>query len=185
MDNPNIETSLHHGAFTDNEITKFRNETAGCKFVNHLNNAGAGLMPDVVTQAQIDHVKLESEIGGYEAAAMKAGVIKEFYSEAASLLNCASSNVAFTASATDSYTRALSAIPFKAGDVILTDRDDFVSNQIQFLSLQKRFGIKIIHINNAPIGGVDLDDLRSKLDTYKPRLLAITHIRPIRVWYNQ
>ncbi len=31
--------------------------------VIHLNNAGAGLMPDIVTQAQLDHIKLEAEIG--------------------------------------------------------------------------------------------------------------------------
>ncbi|WP_315823636.1 aminotransferase class V-fold PLP-dependent enzyme [Paraflavitalea speifideaquila] len=33
-----------------------------------------------------------------------------------------------------------------------------------------------MHINNAPIGGVDLDDLRTKLHQYQPKLLAITHI---------
>ena len=51
-----------------------------------------------------------------------------------------------------------------------------MSNQIQFLSLQRRLGIEIIHINNAPAGGVDLNDLEEKLRKYQPRLLAITHI---------
>jgi selenocysteine lyase/cysteine desulfurase len=163
-------------AFTSEEVQRFRNETAGTKIVIHLNNAGAGLMPDVVTQAQIDHIRLESEIGGYEASARRADVVKAFYEQAGLLFNCKPSNIAFTASATDSYTRALSSIPFQSGDVILTDCDDFVSNQIQFLSLQKRFGIKIVHITNAPIGGVDLNDLREKLHKHTPRLLAITHI---------
>ncbi|MEO8475084.1 MAG: aminotransferase class V-fold PLP-dependent enzyme [Chryseolinea sp.] len=176
MNTSKSTTALNDGIFTDDEILKLRLETAGCKFVNHLNNAGAGLMPDVVTKAQIAHLKLESEIGGYEAAAVKQTLIREFYSEAALLLNCSSFNIAFTSSATDAYTRALSSIPFNTGDVILTDRDDFVSNQIQFLSLQKRFGLKIIHINNAEVGGVDLNDLAEKLNTNKPRLLAITHI---------
>jgi selenocysteine lyase/cysteine desulfurase len=163
-------------AFTIGEIQKFRNETAGTKNVIHFNNAGSGLMPDIVTQAQLDHIKLESEIGGYEAAALRADIVKAFYQQAAVLLNCKPTNIAFTASATDSYTRALSSIKFEAGDVILTDRDDFVSNQIQFLSLQKRSGIKIIHINNSSSGGVDLNDLKYKLHKYLPRLLAITHI---------
>ena len=56
---------------TEDEIQKFRDETSGTRRVIHLNNAGAGLMPDIVTEAQIDHLKLESEIGGYEAAAKK------------------------------------------------------------------------------------------------------------------
>lgn len=133
-------------------------------------------MPDVVTKAMLDHIRLESEIGGYEAADLKSDAIREFYDEAALLFNCKPANIAFTASATDSYTRALSSIPFKNGDIILTDKDDFVSNQIQFLSLQKRLGVKIVHINNAPAGGVDLNDLEEKLNKHQPRLLAITHI---------
>ena len=162
--------------FTIDEIQKFRNETSGTQNVIHLNNAGAGLMPDAVTKAQLDHIKLESEIGGYEAAEMKSDLINAFYEQAALLFNCKPGNMAFTASATDSYTRALSSIPFNKGDVILTDKDDFVSNQIQFLSLQKRLGIKIIHINNAATGGIDLTDLDEKLRKNQPKLLAITHI---------
>jgi selenocysteine lyase/cysteine desulfurase len=102
--------------------------------------------------------------------------VRDFYVQASRLFNCKPSEIAFTASATDSYTRALSSIPFKAGDVILTDTDDFISNQIQFLSCQKRFGVSIIHIKNAAEGGVDLNDLEEKLFSLKPRLLAITHI---------
>ena len=133
-------------------------------------------MPDVVTQAVVEHSQLEATIGGYEAAALKAGAIQQFYVQAARLVNSKPANIAFTASATDSYTRALSAIPFRAGDVILTDTDDFISNQIQFLSCQKRFGIKIVHIQNDPQDGVDLNDLEQKLWALQPRLLAITHI---------
>ncbi|QJB33473.1 aminotransferase class V-fold PLP-dependent enzyme [Chitinophaga oryzae] len=162
--------------FSPEEIQRFRKETAGTRHVIHLNNAGAGLMPDVVTQAQLDHISLESRIGGYEASALQAEAVKAFYQQCALLLNCKPSNIAFTASATDSYTRALSAIPFEKDDVILTDRDDFVSNQIQFLSLQKRIGVRIVHINNAAVGGVDLNDLKEKLYHYRPKLLAITHI---------
>ena len=165
-----------NSVFSNNEITTFRNETNGCKNVIHLNNAGAGLMPNSVTQVQLDHIKLESEIGGYEASALMASEIQNFYIKCAKLFNCKPTNVAFTASATDSYTRALSSIPFNSGDVILTDNDDFVSNQIQFLSLQKRLGVKIVRIQNAIIGGVDLNDLEEKLKKYQPKLLAITHI---------
>lgn len=162
--------------FSPEEIAAFRNETTGCANVIHLNNAGAGLMPDVVTKAVLDHITLESSIGGYEAAALQAEAIRQFYVQAGKLLNCGADNIAFTSSATDSYTRALSSIPFQSGDIILTDNDDFISNQIQFLACQKRFGIRIERIRNAPEGGVDLEDLEQKLIQLKPRLLAITHI---------
>lgn len=158
------------------EIEVYRRQTVGCRHVNHLNNAGASLMPDVVTKAVTDHIALESEIGGYEASDLRQEVIDQFYAQAARLLNCKPSNIAFTASATDSFTRALSAIPFQKDDVILTDCDDFISNQIQFLSLQKRFGVRLVRIRNSFLGGVDLGDLEEKLNNLKPRLLAITHI---------
>lgn len=171
-----ITTDQLQAAFTPREIARFRNDTTGCAHVIHLNNAGSGLMPDVVSRAVLDHIRLEAEIGGYEAAALRADAVREFYVQAGKLLNCQADNIAFTASATDAYTRALSSIPFRSGDVILTDNDDFISNQIQFLSLQKRFGIRIERIRNAPEGGVSLEDLEEKLHRLQPRLLAITHI---------
>ena len=65
--------------FTKEEIERFRNDTIGCNNVNHLNNAGASLMPNVVTQSILEHIKLVSEIGGYEAAALKTKEIQQFY----------------------------------------------------------------------------------------------------------
>lgn len=165
-----------HEAFSSAEVTTFRNHTTGCQNVIHLNNAGSGLMPNVVTRAIMEHIQLESEIGGYEAAAVRKQAIQEFYHQAARLLNCKSSNIAFTSSATDAYTRALSSIPFEPGDIILTSNNDFISNQIQFLSCQKRFGVKLIRVADTETGEIDLDDLKQKLITLKPRLLAITHI---------
>lgn len=163
-------------SFSEKEINSFRSDTAGCVNVTHLNNAGASLMPNVVTQAIVDHTHLEANIGGYEASALRAEAVKEFYHQAALLLNCKSSNIAFTASATDSYSRALSSVPFKEGDVILTSNADFISNQIQFLSLQKRMGIKIARVQDGPEGGVDLNDLDHQLKMLHPKLLSITHI---------
>ncbi len=162
--------------FTSGEIAQYRSETTGCRFVNHLNNAGAALMPDIVSDTIREYILLEAETGGYEAAALKQSAITQFYEEAALLLNAAPSNIAFTSSATDSFARALSSVTFKPGDVILTDRDDYISNQIQFMACQKRYGVRIEHIRNAGGGGVDLDDLRVKLYQFRPRLLAITHV---------
>ncbi len=176
MQTTNKKFNVAENIFSTEEIAAFRNDTDGCKNVIHLNNAGAGLMPNVVTQSILEHIKLESQIGGYEASALRADAIQQFYVQAGKLVNCKASNIAFTASATDSYTRALSSIPFQSGDVILTDNDDFISNQIQFLSCQKRFGIRIVRVKNAHEGGVDLEDLEQKLQKLQPRLLAITHI---------
>lgn len=162
--------------FTAAEIAALRRETKGCAQVNHLNNAGASLVPDPVLRSITDHLELEASIGGYEAAAQMTAGIRSSYESAGKLLGCPASNIAFTTNATDSFSRALSSIPFKEGEVILTDSDDYISNQIQFLSLKKRFGIRIGHIRNAAKGGIDPADLEEKLQRLRPRLLAITHI---------
>jgi selenocysteine lyase/cysteine desulfurase len=171
------QISLPDGsAFTAAAVQKFRDDTEGTKNVIHFNNAGAALMPGIVVQAQLNHIKLEAEKGGYEAAALLAATANALYSQFALLLNCTAANIAFTCSATDAYTKSLSSIPFEKGDIILTDCDDYVSNQIQFLSLKKRLGIQIVHIRNAAIGGVDVNDLETQLHKLRPKLLAITHI---------
>ena len=52
-------------------IQQLREETPGVKNRIHLNNAGAALMPSPVIKAIHDHIELEAQIGGYEAAAAK------------------------------------------------------------------------------------------------------------------
>ena len=44
------------------------------------------------------------------------------------------------------------------------------------MSLRKRLGVEIIHVKNAAVGGVDLNDLEEKLKKHQPKLLAITHV---------
>ncbi|PSL44336.1 selenocysteine lyase/cysteine desulfurase [Chitinophaga niastensis] len=162
--------------FSDNEIDFFRNDTTGCAHVTHLNNAGAGLMPKPVTAAIINHLTLEAEIGGYEASNLRAPEIKAFYHAAAKMLNCKPTNIAFTANATDAFDRAISSILFKAGDVILTTNEDYISNQITYLVFEKRFGVKLVRAASHSSGGVDLADLERCLIQYKPKLVAVTHI---------
>ena len=99
------------------ELEKLRGETPGCENNIHFNNAGAGLMPLPVLSRMKEHLELEAEIGGYEAADLKKQEIQEFYHQAAILLNCSFQNIAYTNSATDSFSRALSSVPFKKGDI--------------------------------------------------------------------
>jgi selenocysteine lyase/cysteine desulfurase len=84
--------------------------------------------------------------------------------------------VAFTASATDAYNRALSSIPFQAGEVILTTNNDYVSNQIAFLQLQDRFGVQLVRAKDLPEGGVDPASVEELIKKHRPRLVAVTHI---------
>ncbi|MEV0201701.1 aminotransferase class V-fold PLP-dependent enzyme [Nonomuraea sp. NPDC050691] len=157
-------------------LLALRADTPGCEQVVHFNNAGCGLLPDPVLQVMLDHLRLEAAIGGYEAAAARADQVRGFYTELAALINCGPDNIAFAGSATHAYSTALSAIPFEPGDVVLTTRNDFISNQIAFLSLRKRLGVEIVHAPDAPEGGVDVAAMAALMREHRPRLVAATHI---------
>ncbi len=157
-------------------LQELRDDTPGCAKRKHLNNAGASLPPTPVLQVMQQYLELEANIGGYEAADLMAAEINGFYSALAQMLQAKPENIAFSASATDAYARALSAIPWKAGDTILTTDNDYVSNQIAFLALQKRFGVQLLRARDTASGGVDVADFEKLLKKHQPRLAAVTHV---------
>ncbi|MCX4546922.1 aminotransferase class V-fold PLP-dependent enzyme [Streptomyces sp. NBC_01565] len=158
------------------DVAALRADTPGCRQVIHFNNAGCGLLTAPVIDAMVGHLNLEARIGGYEASAAQAAEVHEFYAQIAALINTTPDNIAFAGSATHAYANALSSIPFEADDVILTTRDDFISNQIAFLSLRKRFGVRIVHAPNTPEGGVDVEAMAALMRTHRPRLVSATHV---------
>ncbi len=159
------------------DVNALRADTPGCESVIHFNNSGCGLLARPVLKAMIDHLVLESRIGGYEAAAAQAERVSDFHASIAELIGCHARNIAFAGSATQAYTNALSAIPFQRGDVILTTRNDFISNQIAFLSLRKRFGVDVVHAPDHPDGsGVDVAAMVKLMRELRPRLVAVTHV---------
>ncbi len=157
-------------------IQQLRAETPGCAQRNHLNNAGASLPPMPVLQAMQQHLELEANIGGYEAADLRRAELDGFYHALAQMLHTQPRNIAFAGSATDAYARVLSAIPWQTGDAILTTNNDYVSNQIAFLALQKRFGVKLLRARDTAAGGVDVDDFEQLLQKHRPKLAAVTHV---------
>ncbi|MBI5913819.1 MAG: aminotransferase class V-fold PLP-dependent enzyme [Bacteroidetes bacterium] len=159
-----------------NEIAALRSETPGCAHHIHLNNAGASLVPRPVLEAMQNYLTEESLHGGYETFAAHAGAIAGFYDAMAKLLHTNPRNIAFAGSATDAYARALSAIPFEAGDVLLTTDDDYVSNQIAFLSLQNKLKIRVLRAAKLPEGGVDPQSVKELMEKHRPKLVAVTHV---------
>jgi len=133
-------------------------------------------MPDVVVDAVRAHLELEARIGGYEAAAEAASGIEAAYGAVADLLGTHSGNVAFTEHATAAFVQALSSVPLHQGDVVVTTRHDYVSNQIQYLSMAERFGVEVVRAPDAPEGGVDLMAMEEIIHRRRPRLVAVTQI---------
>lgn len=158
------------------DVERLRAETPGCAHRVHLNNAGASLMPEPVLDAIRRHIDLEARIGGYEAEADAAPAIEEAREAVARLLSTKAHNIAFTEHATTSFTQALSSVRFAAGDVVLTTRSDYVSNQIQYVALADRFGIEVVRAPDAPEGGADLQAMEGIIHRRRPRLVAVTHV---------
>src|SRR5215208_4252437 len=70
----------------DPVLQQWRADTPGCAHRIHLNNAGAGLMPRSVLETAAEHLMLESEIGGYEAADTRAAEVGRVYDAVAALV---------------------------------------------------------------------------------------------------
>jgi selenocysteine lyase/cysteine desulfurase len=158
------------------DVEKLRAETPGVEHRVHLNNAGAGLMPEPVLRAITDHLELESRIGGYEAEEAKKAEIASVYTALGTLIGATRENVAVTENATVSFSQALSSVPFVPGDLIVTSRNDYISNQLMYLSLQNRMGIEFVRAPEDPAGGVDMMAMEELIHRRRPKLVAITHI---------
>jgi selenocysteine lyase/cysteine desulfurase len=158
---------------------KIREETEGCFNVIHFGAAGASLMPDVVTRRLIKHVKLEAQIGGYEAAAETKEESEAVYEKVATLLGCDASEIALSDNATRSWSLLFYSLKFTADDVILTSVAEYGSNYIPFLQVAKQTGCKVMVVPNDEHGQLDVHALSTYVtDTYKGqvKLIAVTHI---------
>ena len=158
------------------DLEALRADTPGCRERVHLNNAGAALMPRPVLAAVRNHLELEARVGGYEAADLRRQAIDGVYEELAALVGGEAHQIALMEHATAAFVAALSSVPFRPGDTLLTTRHDYVSNQIQYLSLAQREGIEVLRAPDGPHGGVDVDALREMIHRRRPRLVAMTHI---------
>ena len=157
-------------------IKQLRSETLGTKHVNHLNNAGASLVANSVHKKILEHLELERTLGGYEAAENCFGEIQNSYRAIGQLIGSQPHNIAFTENATGSFLQALSSINFSANDVILTSSNDYASNQIMYLSLVERLGVRLFRVEDDSDGSVDLHSLENLLRRLNPKLVAISHI---------
>ncbi|CAA7392403.1 aminotransferase class V-fold PLP-dependent enzyme [Chryseobacterium fistulae] len=158
------------------DIESIRKDTKGLSDNFFFNSAGSSLMPKIVVESMINYFNQEEQWSGYEVANRSSELFECFYEETAKLLNCKPSNIAFTTSATDAYAKALSSIPFKEGDCIITTNEDYISNHITFVSLQKKLNVKVIRMKNFSNNELDLEDLERLVKEYHPKLIAVTHV---------
>src|SRR5207248_478807 len=145
------------------DVARARRDTPGSNRVAHLNNAGAALPPSAVTEAVIAHLRLEAEIGGYEAAAVAAEQVQATYRAIARLIGCEVDEVAVTENATRAWDMAFYALPLRPGERILTSRAEYASNVIAFLQVARRTGAVVEVVDDDEHGQLSVTDLRQRL----------------------
>jgi len=157
-------------------IEKIRQETPNCQDKIFLNSAGSSLTPQHIVAKVKEYLDEEEKIGGYKLADLRVAEIEQFYEAIAKLIGCQAHNIAFAHDATDAYIKALSSIRFQPNDVIITSNDDYASSQIQYLSLQQRYHIQIVRINNLENGDLDVEHFKELVAKHRPKLVTLAHI---------
>jgi len=141
-----------------------------------MNSASSSLVVKSVLEKISDYLQVEARHGGYWTNEKYAPELDLFYKEAAQLLHAEAHQIAIVQSATEGYIKALSSIPFQKDDVLLTTEVDYNSNFIQFISLKKRFGIKIIIAQHLENGDLDIPYFEKLVQKHSPKLVAVTHV---------
>jgi len=157
-------------------VKQWRDDTPGCANQIHFNNASAGLMPRTVLDAMVAHLHREANFGGYESADDAQEDIARAYGDVARLLQAQPRNIAVVENSTVAFFQALSAFDFKRGDVIVTTRNDYVSNQLAYLSLAQRYGVELRRAADLATGGADPQSVKELLRDSRVRLLAVTWV---------
>jgi len=166
-----------HGAI---DVEAERAATPGASGVAHLNNAGASLPTSATLDAVIAHLRLESERGGYEAAALVSDRIDAVRASAARLLGSGPDEVVVTGSDTQAWTKALWGFALgggvSGGDRILADRIAYDSHYLALLQVCALTGATIEVVPSRDDGTIDLDALGEALGSGPVALASVTHV---------
>jgi selenocysteine lyase/cysteine desulfurase len=160
----------------DASVKQWRDDTPGCAKQIHFNNAGAGLMPRGVLDVMVGHLNREMNFGAYESADDSEEGVAAAYGNVAKVLGARPRNIAVVENSTVAFFQALSAFDFQRGDVIVTTRNDYISNQLAYLSLARRHGVELRRAADLPSGGADPQSVKELLRDARVRLLAVTWV---------
>jgi selenocysteine lyase/cysteine desulfurase len=141
----------------------------------HLNNAGAALLAQPTLDAMTSHLRLEAEIGGYEAAGAAMDAVAATYDAIAELIGGQSDEIALFDNATHAWNAAFYSVPLRPGDRILTGRAEYGSNVLAYLQAAGRTGAEVVVVPNDAHGQLDMAALAALADK-RTRLIGVSHV---------
>jgi selenocysteine lyase/cysteine desulfurase len=156
-------------------VEALRAQTPGCAHRVHLNNAGAALFAQPTLDAMLEHLRLEAEIGGYEAAGVAEAQIAAAYDAVAELLGGHPDEIAFFDNATHAWNAAFYSVSLRRGDRILTGRAEYGSNVLAYLQVAQRTGAEVVVVPNDEHGQLDTVALAELIDA-RTRLIGVSHV---------
>jgi cysteine desulfurase / selenocysteine lyase len=160
------------------DVARARAETPGCALVAHLNNAGASLPPRPVLDAQLEWLRTEAEVGGYELAERRRDDRLRTYDEVAGLVGAAVGEIALVENATFAWHQAFWSLPLRPGDRVLTCTVEYASSYLTYLQAARRRGVEIEVIPDDEHGQISVPGLERLLDDGRGPvgLVAVTHV---------
>ncbi len=141
----------------------------------HFNNAGAALQPAPVLAAVRQHLDLEAQVGGYEAAEMASGELDGVYRSVAELLSANPGEIALMESATRALDAVLYSLQLEPGDRIHASTHEYASSFIALLQISQRTGAVVEVMASDADGVPDLEALRESLDD-RSRVVMLSHV---------
>lgn len=156
-------------------MARARADTPGCLDLIHFNNAGAALPTSAALDAQIDHLRLEARIGGYEAHDAEADRIQGIYASVARLINSTPTEIALSTSNTAVFDMFVYSLPWNEGDRILTTQSEYGANYVAYLHIAARTGAVVEVVPNNEVGELDVDALERMIDD-RVKLISVNHV---------
>ncbi|MGW4209916.1 aminotransferase class V-fold PLP-dependent enzyme [Lentzea sp. NPDC004789] len=138
-----------------------------------LDSAGSSIAPAPVVDEVVGHLRRETEIGGYRAAAERRDDLDAGYGVMAELFGCLPSEVAFTDSATRSWLTAFDAVELRKGDRILVTEVEYGGNAVPMLRRAEETGATIEVMPSDRYGQLDVEAL--DLDE-RVKLISLVHV---------
>lgn len=156
------------------DVEAVRADTPGCRLPAdvrrvHFNNAGSALSPSPVIDAVNTHLRLEQEIGGYEAAAAATAVSDAVYEDIAALIHARPDEIACAENATRAWDLAFYSLLHDGrtrahGAVVFTTATDYGSNSIPLAQAARNKGVVVREMKEKPDGTVDVSALSAALE---------------------